>query len=133
MKIFYCCIPSGFLRRVGQKDIVYKPAPPPKGLREITFYKSIFCSHFDEVPQDVTVLRELVPEYHGMHEIVDRAGEIRILWLPVGGEKGRGVGNGARIICSHSTFDFKRYYSFPNILFHFQIPLGTNFPKFSKI
>jgi len=68
---------------VNQKDIVYKPAPPPKGPREITFYKSVFCSHFDEIPQEVTVLRELVPFYHGTQVLLDRAGETRILLVLV--------------------------------------------------
>ena len=71
----------GFLRRVGQKDVVYKPVPFPKGPREVMFYKSLFCSYFDDIPKEVIVMKELVPRYYGTHDIVDRDGEIRILSL----------------------------------------------------
>lgn len=43
------------------------------------FYKNVFGSHFDDVPAEVMVLQELVPKYYGTHDIVDRAGEVRIL------------------------------------------------------
>lgn len=70
---------AGFLRRVGQRDILFKPVPSVKGPREVHFYKNVFGSHFSEVPKEVIALKELVPKYYGTHDIVDRAGTLRIL------------------------------------------------------
>ena len=69
----------GFLRRVGQKDILFKPVPVVKGPREVLFYKNVFGSHFNDLPKEVIALKELVPKFYGTHDIVDRAGQIRIL------------------------------------------------------
>lgn len=53
--------------------------PAQKGPREVLFYKNVFGYHFNELPKEVIALKELVPKYYGTHDIVDRAGQMRIL------------------------------------------------------
>ena len=79
---------------MGQRDILFKPVPSLKGPREVLFYKNVFGSHFSEVPKEVIALKELVPKYYGTHDIVDRAGTLRI--LPFWGGGGGGGGGGDR-------------------------------------
>lgn len=67
------------LRRVGEKAVIFKPAPGPKGLREVRFYERIFHSHPDDAPGEILTMKELVPYFCGTHDIIDRAGETCIL------------------------------------------------------
>ncbi len=64
---------------MGQRDILFKPVPVQKGPREVQFYKNVFGSRFMDVQKEVIALKELVPKYYGTHDLVDRAGEVRIL------------------------------------------------------
>ena len=74
--------PSGFLRRIGQPKILFKPVQPGiKGPREVTFYQGLFRDDTTELPSDIQQLRELIPHYHGIEIIQDRAGQMRILVL----------------------------------------------------
>ena len=78
---FFLVLPvlTGFLRGIGQNHVLLKPVPHPNGPREVMFYKKVFKSHFSDDSEDMKVLKELIPEYYGSHDLVDRAGEMRIL------------------------------------------------------
>ena len=74
----------GFLRRIGQPKILFKPVQPGiKGPREVTFYQSLFRDEATDLPPDIQQLRELIPRYQGIEIIQDRAGEMRILFYVV--------------------------------------------------
>ena len=60
---------------------MYKPAPGPCGLREVSFYKNVFGSYFEAFPNEMKVLKAMVPNYYGTQYVVNRAGESRILSL----------------------------------------------------
>jgi 1D-myo-inositol-tetrakisphosphate 5-kinase/inositol-polyphosphate multikinase len=65
----------GFLRRMGQEDILYKPVQPGiKGSTEVQFYQSLFGDA--ELPREVVSLRQLVPGYYCKETIRDRAGNL---------------------------------------------------------
>ena len=67
-----------FLRKLGQEDILYKPVQPGiKGAIEVQFYENLFRG--EELSNEILALRELVPGYHHMETIRDRAGNLRIL------------------------------------------------------
>ena len=73
-----CAICTGFLRKIGEDDILYKPVQPGvRGSVEVQFYESVFGS--TDLPLEVINLRELVPNYYGRETIRDRAGQLRIL------------------------------------------------------
>lgn len=75
-----CGVCTGFLRKIGQDDILYKPVQPGvKGSIEVQFYESLFGS--TDLPTEVFNLRELVPNYYGRETICDRAGQLRILLI----------------------------------------------------
>ena len=70
---------TGFLRRKGQEDILYKPVQPGiKGTIEVQFYETLFGE--EDLPGEVVALRQLVPGYYHKETIRDRAGNLRILF-----------------------------------------------------
>ena len=69
---------AGFLRKIGQQDILYKPVQAGvKGQTEVWFYETLFGS--EDLPEEVVRLKGLVPRYYGKETIWDRAGHFRIL------------------------------------------------------
>ena len=68
----------GFLRKLGENHILYKPVPQ-NCPREITFYEDVFKPRPDESGEDYKILKELIPEYYGRYDLVDRAGNTCIL------------------------------------------------------
>ncbi|KAL5505126.1 hypothetical protein EMCRGX_G006507 [Ephydatia muelleri] len=63
----------GFLRRIGQPEILFKPVQPgAKGLNEVIFYDKLFnCT--GELHDDIQKLKDLVPRFIGCEKIRDRA------------------------------------------------------------
>lgn len=65
----------GFLRRKGQPQFLFKPIQAGvKGPREVAFYDSLFTGKEQDLPLDLRQLKQLIPWYHGIEEIQDRAG-----------------------------------------------------------
>lgn len=89
------CSPVGFLRRVGQPKVLFKPVQGgSKGIREVAFYDKIWGMDSGLAPADmfsglslsmkhseelVKVLRDILPCYDGIEKIADRSGHISIL------------------------------------------------------
>jgi hypothetical protein len=70
---------TGFLRKIGWEDILYKPVQPGiKGTIELQFYETLFGE--EDLPREVVALRQLVPGYYHKETIRDRAGNLRILF-----------------------------------------------------
>jgi hypothetical protein len=66
---------TGFLRKIGWEDILYKPVQPGiKGTIELQFYETLFGE--EDLPREVVALRQLVPGYYHKETIRDRAGNL---------------------------------------------------------
>ena len=85
--------PTGFLRRIGELHLLYKPVQEgSKGVREVSFYDALFgvTTHLGDPKTtfpsickgegDSSTLRSMLPVYHGLERIVDRAGQMCILY-----------------------------------------------------
>ena len=77
---------SGFLRRTGQRHLLYKPVQfGSKGVREVSFYDALYgvSTHLGDPSifpslcrsSNNSLLQSILPMYHGLTTIADRAGQ----------------------------------------------------------
>ncbi len=67
---------TGFLRQIGQPDILYKPVQSVKGNRELNFYENIYSCDDPSLTSDIRTLKQLIPKFFGHEEICDHYGDV---------------------------------------------------------